>query len=330
MAETIRYTRLGKEDLNFGTGTFEARLADGRVVTLSQINLALILSDPALSSRSISLDAITVQALLTSTLFVVGTLHVPNKSDPSTPAIGEIWVNSGSEFLEYGDGQAVPVKHQLVGHDTVQTLTNKTLDSSVFATPVLSGTITGTYALGGTPSLAAPLDASDEDITGIDELALIDAAAIPTATGRLRRSGNELLWRPALGAMRVFYGEAGTVMLFQQTTAPTGWTKLVTHNDKALRVVSGSASSGGATAFTSVFGSGLTTGAHTLDTTQIPAHTHAASRANAAAANAVGAADGLTGTTISTSSGSAGGGGAHSHTLSMDLHYVDVILAEKD
>ena len=37
----------------------------------------------------------------------------------------------------------------------------------------------------------------------------------------------------------------GTLMLFQQTAAPTGWTKQTTHDDKALRVVSGTASSGG-------------------------------------------------------------------------------------
>lgn len=45
---------------------------------------------------------------------------------------------------------------------------------------------------------------------------------------------------------------SGTLMLFQQTAAPTGWTKQTTHNDKALRVVSGTASSGGSTAFSSV------------------------------------------------------------------------------
>lgn len=48
---------------------------------------------------------------------------------------------------------------------------------------------------------------------------------------------------------------AGTKMLFAQTSAPTGWTKDTTHNDKALRVVSGTASSGGSTAFTTVFAS---------------------------------------------------------------------------
>jgi len=46
---------------------------------------------------------------------------------------------------------------------------------------------------------------------------------------------------------------SGTKMLFQQTSAPTGWTKVTSHNNKALRVVSGSASSGGSNAFTSAF-----------------------------------------------------------------------------
>ena len=42
---------------------------------------------------------------------------------------------------------------------------------------------------------------------------------------------------------------SGTKMLFQQSTAPTGWTKQTTHNDKTLRVVTGTASSGGSNAF---------------------------------------------------------------------------------
>jgi hypothetical protein len=48
---------------------------------------------------------------------------------------------------------------------------------------------------------------------------------------------------------------AGSAMLFVQTAAPTGWTKSTTHDNKALRVVSGSASSGGSVAFTTAFAS---------------------------------------------------------------------------
>ena len=61
---------------------------------------------------------------------------------------------------------------------------------------------------------------------------------------------------------------SGTIMLFVQTSAPTGWTKSTTHDNKALRVVSGAASSGGTTAFTSVFTS------RTITTANMPVHTH--------------------------------------------------------
>jgi len=82
---------------------------------------------------------------------------------------------------------------------------------------------------------------------------------------------------------------SGTKMLFQQTSAPTGFTKLTTHNNKALRVVSGTASTGGTNSFTNAFNSSKTvsgttgtssvtisgtTASHTLTTSQIPAHTH--------------------------------------------------------
>ena len=49
---------------------------------------------------------------------------------------------------------------------------------------------------------------------------------------------------------------SGTRMLFQQTSAPTGWTKDTTGtNQRALRVVSGTVGSGGSVAFTTAFAS---------------------------------------------------------------------------
>ena len=70
---------------------------------------------------------------------------------------------------------------------------------------------------------------------------------------------------------------SGTAMMFVQTAAPTGWTKVTTHNNKALRVVSGTASSGGSVAFTTAFASQAvsgTVGGTTLTTSQMPGHTH--------------------------------------------------------
>jgi len=45
-----------------------------------------------------------------------------------------------------------------------------------------------------------------------------------------------------------------SVSIFYQASAPTGWTKSTSNNDKTLRVVSGSGgTSGGTTAFSTIF-----------------------------------------------------------------------------
>lgn len=120
----------------------------------------------------------------------------------------------------------------------------------------------------------------------------------------------------------------GTLMLFQQTAAPTGWTKQTTHNDKALRVVSGTASYGGSVSFTGVFASGLSAGATTLSTNQIPSHNHSFYWGYGGSGGPMSTAGGG-GSSAATSS--SGGGGSHSHSLpSFNVQYVDLIIASKD
>ena len=77
-----------------------------------------------------------------------------------------------------------------------------------------------------------------------------------------------------------------TAWIFYQASAPTGWTKSTTDNDKALRVVSGSGGgSGGTNSFTSMMtssyfkyagnmGVASPTGDYGLGAADIPAHTH--------------------------------------------------------
>ena len=94
---------------------------------------------------------------------------------------------------------------------------------------------------------------------------------------------------------------SGTRMIFQQTSAPTGWTKDTSDtNQRALRVVSGTASSGGSVDFTTAFASKGVSGSianggnntnnggnntnnataggsvnnHTLNTNRMPQHRH--------------------------------------------------------
>lgn len=117
---------------------------------------------------------------------------------------------------------------------------------------------------------------------------------------------------------------AGTVMLFVQTAAPTGWTKSVTHDNKALRVVSGTVGSGGSVAFTTVFGR-VATDAHTLTTSEMPSHNHSAPTNSGTGGHGwyyYSAGDQY-------GSSYAGGGGSHSHSIDMRVQYVDVIVATK-
>lgn len=131
---------------------------------------------------------------------------------------------------------------------------------------------------------------------------------------------------------------AGTVMMFVQTAAPTGWTKDTTHNNKALRVVNGTASSGGSLAFTTAFGSRTpsgTVGATTLTTAQMPSHTHSAVERGGSYSYCLIAQSSGYGTTAGlTTSGATGGGGSHTHSFSgsaidFSVQYVDVIIATK-
>lgn len=121
--------------------------------------------------------------------------------------------------------------------------------------------------------------------------------------------------------------DAGTKMAFNQTAAPTGWTKDTTAaiNDSILRLVTGTATTGGATGF-STYNGGTTTGATTLSTAQIPSHSHTYQR--------VGQGEGQRGDgngqqqTVST--GAAGSGGSHTHTLTRNIKFYDFIIASKD
>lgn len=80
--------------------------------------------------------------------------------------------------------------------------------------------------------------------------------------------------------------DVGTKTLFQQTSAPTGWTKeTVNYNNHALRIVNGvSLTTGGTVDFTTAFTTSAYTysgvpmpynvGSRTLSTAQLPHHTH--------------------------------------------------------
>ena len=98
-----------------------------------------------------------------------------------------------------------------------------------------------------------------------------------TSTGISFSTGNEL------NSKRGIF-PTSTAWVFYQTSAPTGWTKSTSHDDKALRVVSGNGGgSAGTNAFTTTMssfnvGGPLTSsnalGGHPVSTSQIVSHSH--------------------------------------------------------
>lgn len=149
-------------------------------------------------------------------------------------------------------------------------------------------------------------------------------------------SASPVTWKQAGGGASF---PSGTRLLFQQSTAPTGWTKDVTLNDRALRVVSGAVGSGGVTGFSSIF-SRTTVDSTTLTANQIPGHSHGLSirERNPAYAGSAGKIYDLIdyektqiySTSAVFSIGATGNNHPHSHGLDLRLAYVDVIIATKD
>jgi hypothetical protein len=139
--------------------------------------------------------------------------------------------------------------------------------------------------------------------------------------------------------------DAGTRMIFAQTTAPTGWTKDTSnYNQHALRVVTGTASTGGSVDFTTAFASQtpsgtvtvtastgqvaqggsisvstgqaaapVTVGDTTLSTPTIPSHSHPITSGPGGGGVAVSGSTANPGPTARGTTDSTGGGGAHTH-----------------
>ena len=142
---------------------------------------------------------------------------------------------------------------------------------------------------------------------------------------------------------------SGTRMTFNQTNAPTGWTKDTGTDNAGFRLVSGSVSSGGSVDFSTAFASQAVTitavagsaGATTLTTPQIPSHSHTSlstSEVSGGVSGVVGRDSREANTSFTT--GNTGGGDAHSHPFSFSsatanainlaVKFVDLIIAQKN
>jgi len=209
----------------------------------------------------------------------------------------------------------------------------------------------GQFTLGSTAvtSTGAELNILDGVTSNATEINILDAITRGSivygnssgATARLAAcdadqvltsDGTDISWADAGGGGTTI--PSGTLMLFNQTAAPTGFTKVTTHNDKALRITDGTVGTGGSVAFETAFASqAVSVAATTISTSTMPSHNHSYNLYGLipAVTNKIGSSGagyGATNTVTST-----GSGGSHTHTgtaIDLDVAYVDVIIASKD
>jgi hypothetical protein len=261
-----------------------------------------------------------------------------------------IEVPAGKTMYVYNNGTNVV--------DAITHLTSLTLGSALPIASGGTGSTSTTYAnLQSNVTGTLPVSNGGTGATTLNSAAVVigNGTSAPTfvapgSSGNVLTS-NGTAWTSAAAAAF----DSGTVMLFGQTSAPTGWTKNTSTGDNsALRVVTGTASTGGSVDFTTAFASqtptgsvsintsGLSAGATTLNTAQMPSHSHTVGTGSANGVSGRISELGNYGGVINYSTSSTGGGGSHSHSISgsatgtftgaainLAVKYVDVIRATK-
>ena len=266
--------------------------------------------------------------------------------------------------IVYGDSAGYPVSAS-GGTNKVLVYTNtadykvilKDSSGSPFAT---HDGIKGAVISSGTGGAAATITQAQADaryirnvnalvaVSNIDDVDLMPFWDIATSTNQgisyadyKTDIGTDLLiaWR---AAGHIFATGAVVLTVFRTTAAPTGWTKIVTLNDRALRVVNGALADGGSSAFSAAFPAQTptgTVGATTLAVGDLAAHSHTVPRRDAAGEVSgstgvnLGAAAAATGSSTSSTTGS---GSSHTHGFTGNAlaafspTYADVIFASKN
>ena len=341
-------------------------------------------------------------AKLDTNIQVAGTLGVTGETTLTTHLnMGDgdiIKLGDSADLQIYHDGSNSYIDDTGTGNLSIRASTNLSLQSATneyYAQGTADGAFTLYYdnaaklatASGGV-SVTGTASATtfSGDLNGTINTAT--TAATQTAGDNTTKVATTAFVTTAVANAEPF--PAGTSMLFQQTNAPTGWTKQTTHDDKALRIVTGTVGTGGSSAFSTAFATPSVAGGAvsgdpgtnqsvtagnlavsisgnisntTLTTNQIPAHVHSIYTATNSITGDVGFAyqsnngnyrSGSTAGVVS----SGGNGGSHNHghnisgsmtgaptlsgnvtagnlavgasTASINVNYVDFIIANKD
>jgi hypothetical protein len=247
-----------------------------------------------------------------------------------------VTVPNGKTAMVYANSTNVVSAVSYIPAATIDTATIATAAIAAGTATFSAATITTATINGGTITGITDLAVADGG-TGLSTLTannviLGNGASAPTfvapSTSGNVLTSNGTTWASTSNPPAF---PAGTRIGFQQTAAPTGWTKDTTAaiNDSILRLVTGSVTpSGGSVAF-STWNAQTATGGYTLQIADIPAHTHGYTEYSTS-----GAAGASSGRPVSVpftqQTGATGGGGSHSHSLTQGIKFYDFIIAAKD
>lgn len=333
---------------NAGGGTNTTQIANTAFVAAAVAPLAPLASPPLTGVPTApTAGAGTSTTQLATTAFVGAAITAAAVPAPATvaplmngvAAVGVSAKYAKEDHVHPTDTSLAPLASPgLTGTPTSPTATAGTNTTQIATTAFVAAAVTA-----GGGFVEAPIDGT---LYGRVNAAWSRGVKLAgdTMTGPLLLSANPTV---PLGAATKQYVDSatpapfpsGTLMLFQQTAAPTGWTKQTTHNDKALRVVSGTASSGGTNTFSSV-NAQTAVGNTTLSLGQIPSinpsvdgsqhNTTGGSYINRLNRATTNDTDLFTATISNFGWSPPGGGGAHNHAITMDIQYVDLIIASKN
>ena len=266
-------------------------------------------------------------------------VHVTGNLDVSgnivLPDAGEVRLGNSGDLQLYHDGNESYINDTGSGSLRVVTDSLQVRNTANTANKFTVATSSGNTTIAGNLDVANGVDVTG-NITVSGTVDGVDVAALYSSTNGLSNGSGVL----ANGVTATTQGTSdnstkvattayvttavanaepfpsGTKMIFQQSSAPTGWTKVTSNvNNKALRLVSGNVSSGGNQSFTSAFAS--RTPAGNVGTS---GNSSASFSANATTGNSTasfsGSVSGNTGDASATTSSVSTSGTVNNHTLS--------------
>lgn len=254
----------------------------------------------------------------------------PRLSDARTPLAHAVsHQNAGGDEISVAGLSGVLADPQppIIGVGAAQAVAGNDARLTDARTPTAHAT---SHKSGGSDAIKLDELAAPTDVTTLNATTLVHGLMMKYpggSTAYLREDGTFAV--PA-GAAEF---ATGVRIIFQQTAAPSGWTKQTgtAYNDAAIRLTTGTVSTGGTVTFTTHYNV-TATASHTLTIGELASHTHAQDGntgivGGAPTSNLTGGATGSFGGTTQAN----GSNTSHTHNLnSMDIKFADAIVCAKN